>query len=257
MKLVIFLLFFGIGVYAKVHTERIEYTHEGTLLQGVLAYDAERVAGGKKLPGVLIVHEWWGLNPFAIKKAEELAMLGYVAFALDMYGKGVLTDNPQEAGKLASHFRGKPLMRERANAGLEVLAKQAQTDPKRISAIGFCFGGTTVLELAYSGADLAGVVSFHGGLTALKPEEQKNLKAKILVLHGADDPFISAEELNNFQHSLRSAGADWQLFSYGGAVHSFTNEEADSFKIPGVAYHAKTAKRSWSQMRSFFNEIFE
>lgn len=238
---------------AKLVTQTVEYRQNDTVMQGYLAYD-DAVPG--KRPGVLVVHEWWGLNEFAKEQADKLAQMGYVALAADMYGQGRVTQDPEEARKLAGQVRGTPLMRERARAGLEVLKKHKLVDPQNLAAMGFCFGGTTVLELAYSGADVKGVVSFHGGLTAPKPEDLKNLKAAILVLHGADDPLVKPEEIKVFQEAVRQAGADWQMIYYGGAVHSFTSPKAGSDKSKGVAYDAKAAARSWQHMRLFLGKIF-
>jgi dienelactone hydrolase len=247
-------LFLFTEAQAMLVTRTVEYRQDGTVLKGYLAYD-DAVKG--KRPGVLVVHEWWGLNDFAKKKAEQLAGLGYVALAADMYGQGAVTADPREAAKWAGELRGnKPLLRERARAALKVLAADQLAAPGRLAAIGFCFGGTTVLELAYSGADLAGVVSFHGGLPPLKPEEARNLKARILVLHGADDPHVPAADIAAFQESLRQAGADWQMVFFGGAVHSFTNPAAGDRKAGGVAYDARAARRSWRCMQEFFEEIF-
>lgn len=241
------------GAQAKVVAKSVEYQQDGTVLEGFLAYD-DGVKGPR--PGVLVVHEFWGLNDYVKNRTRQLAEMGFVAMAADMYGKGVVTKDPQEARKLAGHLRGTPLMRQRALAGLALLKQNKLVDPKHLAAIGFCFGGTTVLELAYAGTDLAGVVSFHGGLTPLKPEEAKNIKAKILVLHGAEDPHIKLEEIAAFQESLKKAGADWQMVYYGGAVHSFSNPEAGSDKSKGAAYDARTAVRSWNEMQLFFKEIF-
>jgi dienelactone hydrolase len=249
----VLLLIPGPAASAKVVTRTVEYRHNDTVMQGYLAFD-ETLKG--KRPGVLVVHEWWGLNEFAKQRAENLAESGYVALAVDMYGGGQTTQDPQEARRLASHVRSTPLMRERARAGLEALAKHELADPKRLAAIGFCFGGTTVLELAYSGAALRGVASFHGGLTAPGPEDQKNLQAAILVLHGADDPLIKPEEIAAFQAAMRQAGADWQMIYYGGAVHSFANPAAGSDKSTGSAYDATAAARSWKHMQLFLAEIF-
>lgn len=250
---VFLVLALAAGAQAKVITKSMEYKQDGTVLEGFLAYD-DALKGTR--PGVLVVHEFWGLNDYVKNRTRQLAEMGYVAFAADMYGKGVVTKDRKEAGKLAGHLRGTPLLRKRALAGLEQLKKNKLVDTKRLAAIGFCFGGTTVLELAYAGADLAGVVSFHGGLVPAKPEDFKNLKAKILVLHGADDPFIKPQEIAAFQEALRKAGADWQMIYYGGAVHSFSNPEAGSDKAAGAAYDAKTANRAWKQMQLFFKEVF-
>lgn len=241
------------SVLAKVVTKPVEYKHGDVTLQGWLAYDD---AVQERRPGVLVVHEWWGCNDFAKQKAEEVAGLGYVAFALDMYGKGVQADNPEAAGKLAGQFKGNPqLMRDRAKAGYDVLAKDDHVDPKRIAAIGFCFGGTTVLNMAYSGLNLAGVVSFHGGL--VPPQDvDKNIQAKILVLHGADDPFVPAEAIKAFQEGVNKAKADWRMTYYSGAVHAFTNPSVDAHKMDGAKYDARTAKRSWEDMKRFLEEVF-
>ncbi len=240
---------------AALHTEKVEYRHGATVLEGYLAYD-DAVAG--KRPGVLVVHEWWGMNDYAKRRAEQLARLGYVAFALDMYGKGKVTTDPKEAGQLAEPFRkDRQFMRDRAAAGLDVLRSRPQTDPSRIAAIGYCFGGTTVLELARSGAPLAGVASFHGGLATPKPGDARNIKGKVLVLHGADDPFESPAEIAGFQEEMRSAGVDWQMNIYGGAVHSFTNPDSGRAGIKGVAYNEKADRRSWQALLDYFAEIFK
>ncbi|GFE56475.1 dienelactone hydrolase family protein [Geobacter sp. AOG1] len=248
------ILLFACNVEAKVLTKTIEYRHGDALLQGYLAWD-DAVKG--KRPGVLVVHEWWGHNAYVRHRAEQLAQLGYVAFALDMYGKGILAKTPEEAGKLAGQFKNdRPLGRARARAGLDVLLQQELTDPARVAAVGYCFGGTTVLEMARGGAPLAGVVSFHGGLDTPLPAQPGAIKAKVLVLHGADDPFVPAEQITVFENEMRQAGADWQLVKYGGAVHSFTNPESDSYNLKGAAYNKKADMRSWEAMRAFFGEIF-
>ena len=241
------------GAQAKVITQNVAYQQDGTALEGYLAYD-DAIKGPR--PGVLVVHEFWGLNDYVKIRARQLAEMGYVALAADMYGKGVVTKDPQEARRLAGHLRGTPLLRQRALAAFQLLKQNKLVDLQRLAAIGFCFGGTTVLELAYSGADLAGVVSFHGGLIPLKPEDAKNVKAKFLVLHGADDPLVKPEEIAAFQDGLRKAGVDWQMIYYGDAVHSFTNPDAGNDKSKGAAYNAPAAARSWKQMQLFFQEIF-
>ncbi len=250
----ILVLSLGGVAQAKMVTKTVEYQQDGTPLLGYLAYD-EAMAG--KRPGVLVVHEWWGLNDFVKKRAEELAGLGYVALAADMYGRGRTTTDREEAAKLSGVLRSQPsLLRARAQAALATLAAQPQVDPRRLAAIGFCFGGTTVLELAYSGANLLGVVSFHGGLPLPQPGEGKNIKARVLVLHGADDPFVKPQEIAAFEEAMRQSGADWQMILYGGAVHSFTNPEASKAGVTGVAYEPKAAARSFRHMQLFFQEIF-
>jgi dienelactone hydrolase len=241
-------------VQARLVTKTVEYQQDGTVCKGYLAYD-DALKG--KRPGVLVVHEYWGLNDFARQKADQLAGLGYVALAADIYGQGLVTKDPKEAGRLAGELRGnKPLLRARAQAALKVLSETSVADPRRLAAIGFCFGGTTVLELAYSGADLKGVVSFHGGLTAPKAEELKSIRAALLVLHGADDPHVKAEDIAAFQEAMKQGGLDWQMVYFGGAVHAYMNPEAGSNKAAGVAYDARAARRSWIYMQDFFKEIF-
>jgi len=241
-------------VQAKLITKTVEYTQDGTLMRGFLAYDD--AAPGKR-PGVLVVHEWWGLDDFAKQSAEKLAGLGYVALAADIYGNGRVTTDREEAGKLAGALRSNPpLLRARATAALKALAANPKVDPKRLAAIGYCFGGTTVLELAYSGADLAGVVSFHGGLPKAAPDDVKRIKAALLVLHGADDPNVPAADITAFEKAMRQAKADWQIVWFGGAVHGFANPANGNNPASGVAYDARAARRSWQYMQDFFKEIF-
>ncbi|HMK55410.1 MAG TPA: dienelactone hydrolase family protein [Dissulfurispiraceae bacterium] len=243
------------GAWAEIRTQTVKYNDENAVLEGYLAYD-DSMQG--KRPGVLVVHEWWGLNSFAKKRAESLARLGYVAFAIDMYGEGISTSDPQKASQLSSvYIKNRALMRTRAKAGLDVLLRHPLVDANRAVATGYCFGGTTVLELARAHAPVQGVVSFHGGLTTPDPAATRDVKAKVLVLHGADDPFSTKDQINTFMDEMRSSGADWQMIFYGGAVHGFTNPDADSFGIKGVAYNEKADKRSWQAMRQFLDEIFK
>jgi dienelactone hydrolase len=237
---------------AAIHSETVEYKHGDTPLEGHLAYD-DAIKGPR--PAVLIVHQWKGLTDYEKKRAEMLAKLGYVAFAVDIYGKGVRPKDTAEASAQAGKYKSdRALLRARVNAGLDVLRKQRFADAKRIAAIGYCFGGTTVIELARSGADIAGVVSFHGALDSLKPEDGKNIKAKVLALHGADDPFVPAKDVAAFEDEMRDAGVDWQLIKYGGAVHSFTDWNADG-SMKGAKYDERADKRSWEDMKLFFAEI--
>jgi dienelactone hydrolase len=258
MKILILalVLFLAAGVaQAAVHTEVVEYKHGDTVLEGYLAYDD---SSADKRPGVLVVHEWTGHNPYVRKRAEQLAALGYVAFALDMYGKGVHAKDAKEAASLASTYKNdRKLMRARARAGLDVLQKQPLADTQRLAAIGYCFGGTTALELARDGAELAGVVSFHGDLSTPSPEDAKNIKAKVLAQHGADDPFVPPPQVAAFEEEMRKGGVDWQLIAYGGAVHSVTNPGAGNDNSKGAAYNAKADRRSWEAMQRFFHEIFQ
>jgi len=239
---------------AEVVTRTVEYTHEGTTFKGYLAYDD--AAEGKR-PGVLVVHEWYGLDDYAKRRARELAELGYVALAADMYGGGKVAASREEAARLAGAVRGDAgVMRGRAAAALGALREQPETDPERLGAIGYCFGGTVVLELARSGADLDAAVSFHGGLGTQRPAEKGEVKARGVVFNGAEDPMVPHEERQAFMKEMTAAGVDWQLVEYGHAVHSFSNPNSDKAGIPGVAYNEKADRRSWAAMRQVFEEAF-
>jgi len=247
------VLLWALPASSAVKTEEVEYLHGKTALQGFFAYDD---ATASRRPAVMVVHEWWGHGPYVRRRVQELARLGYLAFANDMYGKGVYAKTHEEAGKLAGAVRGeRGLMRERALAGVEILRKHRLADPERLAAIGYCFGGTAVLELARAGADLKGVASFHGALDTPHPERTKDVKAKILVLHGADDARVGLA-IPGFQEEMRRAKADWQLISYGRAVHSFTVPEAGSDPSKGAAYNEAADKRSWQALKAFLNEVF-
>lgn len=258
MKSMIFLLTLlcvAVTAEAAVKTRIVEYKQGDTLLEGYLAWDS---AKSVKRPGVLVVHEWTGINAHIRQRTEMLAKLGYVAFAADIYGKGVRPTAPSDAAKTAGIYKNdRALLRARARAGLEELKKQKFVDPQRLAAIGFCFGGTSVLELARDGADLNGIVSFHGGLSTPTPQDARNIKGKILALHGADDPFVKADEVAAFQDEMRKAAVDWQFVSYGNAVHSFTNIAAGNDNSKGAAYNEKADKRSWQAMKDFFAEVFK
>lgn len=255
-KFIAVLLALGatLSVHAKIVTQAVEYKQGDATLEGYLAYD-DAVSG--KRPGVLVVHQWLGLTDYEKHRAEQLAALGYVAFCADIYGKGIHPKDPSEAGPLAGKYKNdRALLRARVNAGLDVLVKNEFVDPKRIAAIGYCFGGTTVIELARSGADIAGVVSFHGGLDSPTPADGRNIKCKVLVEAGADDPFQKPEDLTAFESEMRDSKVDWQITFYGGAVHSFTQPNP-GFVNPGAHYNEKADKRSWEAMKQFFAEIFQ
>ena len=240
--------------YAQLQTSVVEYTDRGTTLEG---YVAEKTDLHGKRPGVLVIPDWMGVKePYKII-ADKLANMGYVAVVADIYGKGVRPSNNQEAAAEATKYKtDRKLLRERVLAGLAELMKNPNVDQSRIAAIGYCFGGTTALELARSGAPVLGVVSFHGGLDSPSPEDGKNIKGKVLVLHGADDPFVQPKDIAEFQEELRKGNVDWQMLYYGDAVHSFTQQKAGTDKSKGNAYNDKADKRSWEAMRQFFRDIF-
>jgi len=241
----------------KIDGKAVEYRVGDMLLKGYLATDTS--LKGKR-PGVLVVHEWWGLNDYARKRARMLAELGYTALAVDMYGKGRQAGHPEQAGAFAGavmqHF---DVGAARFNAALELLKQQPEVDPTRIAAIGYCFGGGVVLNMARQGADLKGVASFHGSLAAVRPAEKGAIKAKILVLTGADDTMVPTAQVAAFNEEMQAAGADFQVISYPGARHSFTNPDADriakEFKLP-IAYNSTADKASWEELKKFFGEIF-
>ena len=241
-------------VQAAIETRSVEYRQGNTRLVGYLAFPKD-VTG--PLPGILVVHEWMGLNDYAKHRADQLAELGYIAFAADIYGDGKIAANREEAGKLAGSYKNdRPLLRARVAAGLATLKAQPGVTGDKIAAIGYCFGGTAVLELARSGADIAGVVSFHGGLDTPTSQDAKNIRAKVLALHGADDPYVPADQVAAFENEMRQAGVDWQLIVYGGAVHGFTNPANGTDNSKGAAYNALADARSWVAMQRFFNELF-
>ncbi|MCX5873246.1 MAG: dienelactone hydrolase family protein [Deltaproteobacteria bacterium] len=239
---------------AQLQTSMVEYADRGTVLEGYLA---EKTDLHEKRPGVLVIPDWMGVREPYKRIADKMAEMGYVALTADIYGKGVRPSNNQEAAAEATKYKtDRKLLRERVLAGLAELKKNPNVDPNRIAAIGYCFGGTTVLELARSGAPVLGVVSFHGGLDSLSPEDGKNIRGKLLVLHGADDPFVQPKDIAEFQEELRKGNVDWQMVYYGDAVHSFTQQKAGTDKSKGNAYNEKADKRSWEAMRQFFREIF-
>lgn len=242
------------NVEAKVQVQPVAYKHGEAMLEGVLAWDDSIKA---KRPGILVVHEWWGLNAYVRKRAEQLAELGYVAFAADMYGKGKVTDHGDQASQWAKQVTTNlELWQGRAMEGVKVLQAHPQVDPTKLGAIGYCFGGATVMQMVYGGAPLTGVVSFHGSLPLPSPSQPIKTMAKIFIAHGEADPFLTADHIAKFKTALDQAGLDWQMAVYGGAKHSFTNPSADQYGVEGVQYNEKADRRSWNHMQSFFKEIF-
>jgi dienelactone hydrolase len=240
-----------------IETMVLTYEADGITMTGYYAYDA---SSEEKRPGILIVHEWWGHNDYARKRAEMLAKLGYSAFAVDMYGDGKQADHPDDAGKFAAAvMQNTEGAKQRFTAGLNLLKNQSATDPDKISAIGYCFGGGVVLNMARFGIDLDGVVSFHGSLGAVTPAQPGSVQTKVLVCHGADDPFVSQEQIDTFKAEMDNAQVDYQFIAYPGAVHSFTNPYADSigakFNMP-IKYDKAADEQSWAEMIKFFERLY-
>jgi len=235
-------------------TEKVEYKDGDVTLIGYLAYDETK--SGKR-PGILVMPEALGLGDHVKRRAERLAELGYVAFAGDPYGNGIQAADLPGAMKLATPlFENVDKLRKRGRAALDKLASLPQVDSSRLAAMGFCMGGTFSLELARDGAPLRGIVSFHGGLQTQRPAAAGQVKAKILVCTGYDDPMIPLAQVNALEEEMKKAGADWQVITYGGAGHSFTNPDSSQLGMPGIAYHKPTDERSWKAMKSFLEEIF-
>jgi dienelactone hydrolase len=236
-----------------IKTQTHDYLHGETTCEGFWAYDESKPG---KRPGILVAHEWNGLQDYMKKRCGMLAEMGYVAFAPDIFGKGVRAKSFPECEQIsAPYYKDRALTRGRARAGLDCLVKHPLVDTAKVAAIGYCFGGIVVLELARSGANVAGVVSFHGQLNTPNPADAKNIKGKVLVLHGAIDPVVPPAEVAGFEKEMEDAKVDWQLVSYGGAVHTFTNWNLPTTGMP-AAYNEKADKRSWVAMQDFFKEIF-
>jgi dienelactone hydrolase len=243
---------------AKVIGKEVTYTADGTTMKGYLAYD-NKLKGPR--PGVIVVHEWWGLNDYTRKRARMLAQMGYTALAVDMYGDGKTATHPDDASRFSSEtMKNFDSAKARFLAGLDFLKKQPVTDPDRIAAIGYCFGGGVVLNMARQGLDIKGVVSFHGSLGAVKPADPGMVKTKIRVYTGAADKFVPAAAVEAFMKEMKTAGADFEVVSYPGAMHAFTNPEASAlgkkFNLP-LAYNAKADRESWKAMKKFFDMIFK
>lgn len=251
---------FGVALplQAAIQGEEVKYKQGDTVMIGYIAYD-DSLSG--KRPGVLVVHEWWGHNDYARKRARMLAELGYTAFALDMYGDGKQASHPEDAGKFAGAVRkNMPMAEARFNAAKEVLKNHKTVDPNKIAAIGYCFGGGLLLELARRGLDLDGIVSFHGSLATQNPAGPGDIKTKILVCHGASDPFSKPEDVAALKAEMKNAKADFTFKEYAGAKHSFTNPEADKFgkkfNLP-LEYNAQADKQSWRDMKEFLQKAFK
>jgi len=240
----------------KIKGVEVAYATDSTNLKGYIAYDESR---SDKRPGILIIHEWWGHNDYVRERADMLAELGYTALAVDMYGDGKQADHPDDAGKFAmSVMSNLPEAEARFNAAVALLSQHATVDGEKLAAIGYCFGGSVALTMANSGADLAAVAAFHSGV-ALPVGPNEDLKARVLVCNGADDPFISPESIAAFKSAMDSIGAPYEYIAYPGAVHGFTSKEADAngekFGLP-LAYNAEADQKSWASLQQLLNEVF-
>ncbi len=234
-----------------IRERTIEYNHNGTVLEGLLAYDDSRPG---PLPGVLISHAWAGREPFECQKARVLAGLGYAAFALDLYGKGVIGSGPEENMQLMQPFLDdRPMLQDRLTSSLDTFSSQPEVDTGRIAAMGFCFGGLCALDMARTGAAVKGVASFHGLFNPPGNTTGNKISAKVLVLHGHLDPMVPVSSVNELENELIEAEADWQIHVYGKAMHSFTNPSANTPEM-GAVYHADTANRSWKTLLNFLEE---
>ena len=239
----------------NVKTREIEYRQGDTVLQGFIAWDD--AAPGKR-PGVLVVHEWWGHNDHARNQARRLAEAGYVGFALDMYGKGKVTTHPQDAQAFVAEVTKDPaVLAARFNAALEQLKRDPHVDTTRIAAIGYCFGGAVVLDMARAGAPLAAAVTFHGALATKTPAQPGKVKARILVLAGGADPFVPPEQIEAFKREMQAAGAHFEVIAYPGAKHGFTNPNAAQYGMEQLAYNAEADKGSWAAMLKLFKEVLQ
>ena len=242
------------AAFAEVRTQNIDYQHAGAKLQGFLAWDDRSDA---KRPGVLVIHEWWGLNDYARQRARQLAEQGYVAFALDMYGDGRVTTHPDQAGTWMKEIQDNlEQWVQRASAGLDVLRKQSLVDADKLAAIGYCFGGATVMQMAYAGVDVDAVASFHGSLPTPKQAAPVDIKPRILVAHGNADPFVPAEKVDAFRQALEAAAADWTMIEFGGVKHSFTNPSAGDYGIEALAYDQQADRQSWQMLLWVLQDTF-
>lgn len=257
MKMITLLMalsLLSIPAYSAMHKEEITYQHGDTRLKGYLFWDD---AFEGKRPAIMVVHEWWGLNDYALLRAEMLAESGYVAFAADMYGDGKITRHAKDAQGWMQQITGNiELWRERALLGLKQLLSHENVDTGKTAAIGFCFGGATVMQMAYTGAELDGVISVHGSLPPATPEQAQAVKASALILHGGSDGFIPQERVTQFSTALNDAGVDWEMITYGGAKHAFSNPYADGYGIDGLAYHENAERRAWARTLLFLEDLF-
>lgn len=247
------LCLFTLSALAGIVEKPVEYSADGIVFEGWAAYDDKDAA---KRPAVLVIHQWTGVSDNEKMRARMLAKLGYNVFCADVYGKGIRPQPPAAGAEAGKYKKDRALLRQRVNTALQVLLKDPRTDITRVACIGYCFGGTAAIELARHGAPVKGVVSFHGGLDSPTPEDGRHIKGKLLALHGADDPFVPAADIAAFEKEMKEAGVDYQLVSYPGAVHAFTQKAAGDDNSKGAAYNEAADKASWEEMRRFFTKIF-
>ncbi len=248
------ILFTTLASLAAIKTETVIYKDGDTELEGFIAYDTS-ITNPK--PAVIIIHDWMGPSEYTQMRAQQLAELGYVAFAADIYGKDLRPKNQEEAAKIAGQFRDgdRKVLRARAKAAYDYISRHKEVAKGNVSSMGYCFGGTVALEMARAGLPLKGVVSFHGGLSTPNPKDAKKIKSKLLILHGAIDPFVPTEEIQGFLKEMNDAKVDYQFIMYSGAVHSFTQKKAGKDLSKGQAYNAAADKRSFEAMKTFLSSL--
>lgn len=254
LSVLIFLSIFSSAVFSAMHKDEVSYRHGDTQLKGYIFWDD---AFSDERPAVMVFHEWWGLNDYALLRAEMLAESGYVAFAADMYGDARVTRHAKDAKGWMTQITGnKDIWQQRAQLGLDQLLSHHKVDKTRTAAIGYCFGGSTVMQLAYSGVEIGGVISVHGSLPPATPQQAKNIKTKVLILHGAADKFIPKDRVAKFTDALSAENVDWEMDVYSGAKHAFSNPYADGYGIEGLGYNESAEQRSWARTRSFLDGLF-
>jgi dienelactone hydrolase len=247
-------LFMSIMAHAELKSETVQYKDGDTVLEGYIVYDAKLAA---KRPGIVMIPDWLGVRDLAKKSADDLAKLGYTVLLADMYGKDVRPKDAKEASALVAKYKGdRALMRRRTEAALKELVKHKTVNGDKVAAMGYCFGGTAALEMGRNGDKLKGIVTFHGGLDTPNPADGKNIKGRVLVLHGADDPYVPPADVAAFEKEMNGGKVDWELIMYSGAVHAFTIKDAGNDNSKGAAYNEKADKRSWEAMKQFLKEIF-
>jgi dienelactone hydrolase len=251
------IFIFSLPAQAKIDVKKVEYKDGETVLEGLLVTHKKHLRAKKKHPAVLVVHNWMGPGESTLARAKQLAEMGYVAFVADIYGQGVRPQNVKEASAQAGRYRSneRKEMRSRAQAAFDTVSKNVSVDPNRISAIGYCFGGMVVLEMARMGLPLTGVVGFHGGLSSVSAEDAKNIKSQVLILHGAIDPYVPMEEVNQFQKEMNAANVNYEFVAYSGAVHAFSEKEAGDDMKTGAAYNEQADRRSFIAMTNFLKEV--